>query len=194
VDNTAGKTDRLILREHLERVGVVPTQVEEERLLSCYLKRVNALIREQPGRVLPGVRVLLLRLARNEQFRIGLGTGNLEAAARLKLGLHGLNGFFETGGFGDDSLHRRDVIAAGLRKAYKEYRVAFQRVIIIGDTPGDIAAGKENGVHSVAVATGLYSVAVLKRHKPTMVISDMKEPEEFIARLQELPPIPNVKF
>ena len=118
---------------------------------------------------------------------MGLGTGNLEAAARLKLSLHSLDGFFETGGFGDDALNRGNVIAAGIRKAHRAYGISFQRVVVIGDTPGDIEAGKANGVHSVAVATGVYSVAELKRRNPTLVVRNMKEPEKFIRQLQELP-------
>lgn len=189
-EDTAGKTDRLILRELLEREGLSLTEAEEERLLSRYLQLAGALIRERPGQILPGVRSVLERLARDEHFRIGLGTGNLEAAARLKLRLHDLDAFFETGGFGDDALYRRDVLAAGIRKAGKHYGIAFERVIVIGDTPRDIEASRANRVHSVAVATGSYSVSVLKRSKPTLVIRDMMKPEQFHGLLRKLPPIP----
>jgi phosphoglycolate phosphatase len=182
--DTAGKTDRLILRELLRRQGVIPEQSEELRMLRRYLMYVRALIQKTPGRILPGVRMFLQRFGREEHFNIGLGTGNLEAVARLKLRLHGLDEFFETGGFGDDALCRKDVIAAGIRKARRRYGTDFERVIVIGDTPRDIEASKAVGVYSVAVATGSYLFSQLRAHNPTILIRDMSEPEMVIEQLQ----------
>ena len=47
--DTAGKTDRLILRELLQHQGVTPEQTEEARMLRRYLEHVRALILEKPG-------------------------------------------------------------------------------------------------------------------------------------------------
>jgi phosphoglycolate phosphatase len=192
-DDTAGKTDRLILRELLEREGVTARLELEARLLARYLKHVQALIRKAPGQVLPGVRALLERLEHEDQLVIGLGTGNLEQAARLKLRLHGLNGLFGVGGFGDDALQRRDVIAAGIQKAAGKHGVSFERIAVVGDTPRDIDAAKANGVHSIAVASGSHSASALKNHGASVVLEDMTGTEIFMRELQRLSPTPRVE-
>jgi phosphoglycolate phosphatase len=184
--DTAGKTDRLILRELLEHGGIVPNDELEGKLLARYLKHVQELIRKSPGRVLPGVLALLQRLENEPGVVIGLGTGNLEQAARLKLRLHGLNHFFGVGGFGDDAVLRKDVLAAGIRKAVEKHRVRFERIAVVGDTPRDIDASKANGVHSIAVATGAHSVAALKDHGASAVVEDMTRADLFMSELERL--------
>jgi phosphonatase-like hydrolase len=45
-----------------------------------------------------------------------------------------------------------------------------QRVIKVGDTPVDILAGNNAGVHTVGVLTGPYSIEELREAKPTHII------------------------
>src|SRR5690606_34149149 len=98
-----------------------------------------------PGWCLPGVHELLNAFAHNPDFRLALGTGNVERGARVKLTVHQLNHYFPTGGFGDDAEERADILAAGLRRAREFYNCDFRQVIVIGDTPSDIAAARELG-------------------------------------------------
>jgi phosphoglycolate phosphatase-like HAD superfamily hydrolase len=44
--------------------------------------------------------------------------------------------------------------------------------VIIGDTPLDIIAAQASGIPVIAVATGIYSVDDLTRHKPNAVIDN----------------------
>jgi phosphoglycolate phosphatase len=184
--DTAGKTDLLILRELLEHAGIVPREELESVLLATYLEHAEALIRKRPGWVLPGVRALLERLQRENGVVVGLGTGNLERAARLKLRLHGLDGFFDIGGFGDVALLRRNVIAAGIRTASQKLEISFERIAVVGDTPRDINAARANGVYSIAVATGKYSVADLRNHGASVVVKNMSRPDLFMSVLAQL--------
>ena len=48
-------------------------------------------------------------------------------------------------------------------------------VVIIGDTPNDIACGKAHGARTVAVATGPFSVADLAAHHPDAVLADLAD-------------------
>jgi phosphoglycolate phosphatase len=185
-NDTAGKTDRLILRELLEHAGMAFKDELKDALLAAYLKHVEALIRERPGSVLPGVRALLERLQREKGVVVGLGTGNLEQVARLKLRLHGLDEFFDIGGFGDDALLRRDVIAAGIRKANQKAGLSFDRIAVVGDTPRDINAARANGVHSIAVATGNYPAVVLRKHGASAVMKNMSRLDLFMSVLVRL--------
>src|SRR6266566_1352022 len=96
---------------------------------------------------------------------VGLLTGNLERGAALKLRSAGLDpARFAVGAYGSDSGHRPDLpaIAAG-RAAQRTGRpVAGGDVVIIGDTPADVACGRPIGARTVAVATGSYDAAALR--------------------------------
>jgi phosphoglycolate phosphatase-like HAD superfamily hydrolase len=183
---TAGKTDRLILRELLAASGVSPAQGQEPMLLAQYLRKVTAQIRAAPGMMLPGVKGLLRRLSSQEDLCLGLATGNLEQAARLKLELHGLNGVFRTGGFADDGLYREQVVAAGIRKARQAHGTPFDRIVVVGDTPRDVDAARANRVASIVVATGPFSVAELEKCPADAIMEDLTDHEEFIRQLERL--------
>jgi phosphoglycolate phosphatase len=46
-------------------------------------------------------------------------------------------------------------------------------VVVIGDTPKDVAAAQAIGAESIAVATGSYDVATLQASRPTYAYSDL---------------------
>ncbi|MFN5676986.1 MAG: HAD family hydrolase, partial [Roseiflexaceae bacterium] len=48
-------------------------------------------------------------------------------------------------------------------------------LVIVGDTPNDIACGKAHGARTVAVATGPFSVADLAAHHPDAVLADLSD-------------------
>jgi phosphoglycolate phosphatase-like HAD superfamily hydrolase len=54
--------------------------------------------------------------------------------------------------------------------------VAECRVVVIGDTPKDIAAAKAIGAESIAVATGFFSSEALTACEPTRVFPDLAAP------------------
>jgi len=67
-------------------------------------------------RVLPGVVELRPRLV-DEGYMLGLVTGNVEAAAHIKLHRARLNRFFSFGGHGSDSDNRGDITRIALKRA-----------------------------------------------------------------------------
>lgn len=152
-----GYTDRLIVAEALRRGGV---EADVDPVLEAYL----ALLEEELERardaylVLPGARELCEALSALDGVALGLGTGNVERGARLKLAPGALNRFFAFGGFGSDATERADVLRVGVRRGTA--RLGFTpercRAVVIGDTPRDVAAGLDIGARCVAVATGGY--------------------------------------
>lgn len=187
---TAGKTDPAILRELLERTGLSDVSVDADGLLAAYLRHLEEGFRGDPGEVCPGVRDLLDTLSALAWVRLALGTGNLEQAAWMKLAAHGLAHYFATGGFGTDATQRAAILAAGILKAQARYRMTFGRVVVVGDTPDDIASAAANGVHSIGVATGPFSIDTLRRAGATLVLPDLSETAPFLRALQTLPPTP----
>jgi phosphoglycolate phosphatase-like HAD superfamily hydrolase len=50
-------------------------------------------------------------------------------------------------------------------------------VVVIGDTPLDVAAGRAGGARVVAVATGHYDVESLRATSPDAVLPDLGDTE-----------------
>jgi phosphoglycolate phosphatase-like HAD superfamily hydrolase len=112
---------------------------------------------------MPGVVELLDRLIDDGRL-LGLVTGNVEAAAHIKLSRGNLNRFFSFGGYGSDSRDRTEVTEAALRRAalVSGGTLGESACFSIGDTPRDVVAGHGAGIRVVGVATGRYSVDELR--------------------------------
>lgn len=184
----SGKTDLINLRNLLESCELDPRLAEDDGLIATYLHHLAEAVQADPGVMCPGVGCLLDTLVGQTEMRLALGTGNLEAGARIKLAAHNLNAYFATGGFGSDATERADVIAAGIAKAGIWFGERFERIVVVGDTPLDVACAKVNGVHSIAVATGSFGSEELRQAGATLVFPDLTETEIFLDALRALAP------
>jgi phosphoglycolate phosphatase-like HAD superfamily hydrolase len=161
----AGMTDpeiaAIMFREVLGREG---TTAERSQAIGCYLRHLPDTVAESAGyRLMPGIEALLDRLI-DGGLLLGLVTGNIEAAAHIKLSRGGLNRFFSFGGYGSDSGDRTEVTRAALRRAELVSGGSLDdgSCIAVGDTPRDVKAGHGAGLRVVGVATGKYSVEDLR--------------------------------
>lgn len=187
--NMSGKTDGLILREIMDHLGPAAATLDVPQFWQTYLGFLGEGLAREPGSLCPGVGPLLDRLVARPDVHLALGTGNLEAGARLKLAPHGLNPYFATGGFGSDAVDRAEVIAAGIAKARALYGLDFDRIAVVGDTPRDVACAAANGAHSIGVATGRFSVAELSAAGATAAMADLSRAEEFVELIASLPTV-----
>jgi len=160
----AGMTDpeiaAIVFREVIGREG---SAAERAKAIGCYLEHLPDAVAESPGyEVMPGVEELLPRLI-DEGVLLGLVTGNIEAAAHIKLARANLNRFFGFGGYGSDSADRTEVTEAALTRGELVSGGTFgdAACIAVGDTPRDVEAGHGAGIGVVGVATGAYSVQLL---------------------------------
>jgi phosphoglycolate phosphatase-like HAD superfamily hydrolase len=182
-----GKTDPAIVREIL-RVRLEnpsPSGREIETILESYLYFLKDEIRLSPAyRVLPGIIALLDHLVAHDDALLGLATGNIEMGGRVKLERGGLNRYFEFGGFGSDSEDRTELVRKGAVRAADKSGRSFQPpdVFVIGDTPLDIAAGKNAGFKTVGVATGSYSVEQLLAAGATFAVVDLEKDRDYFMR------------
>jgi phosphoglycolate phosphatase len=161
----AGMTDpeiaRIVFREAIGREG---SPEERARAIGSYLKHLPDTVAESAGyRVMPGIEALLDRLI-DQGLLLGLVTGNIEAAAHIKLARAGFNRFFSFGGYGSDSSDRTEVTKAALGRGglVSGSTLSNGACIAVGDTPRDVKAGHGAGIEVVGVATGRYSVEQLE--------------------------------
>jgi len=173
--NTPGLTDPEIvfsvLKERMDKNHI------ENKLLLCLRKIENIFpkyLNNEPIKLLPGVKKLLETLLKNN-ISLAIVTGNLESIAWAKLKKAKINHYFITGAFGSDFKKRVTLVRLAIERAKKHLTQSFDSVYLIGDTPRDIAAGKEVGIKTIAVATGTSSKKVLKKSGADLVIKNLLE-------------------
>jgi phosphoglycolate phosphatase-like HAD superfamily hydrolase len=173
----AGRTDPWIVRMALMQYGVTADDALIHEVLRRYVAHLpRELELASAFEVLPGVLSLLAELTARPDVVLGLGTGNTEPAAYAKLARGGLDSFFSFGGFGSDHTDRAELLRAGLKRGLEQTgaRPGVAHVVVIGDTPHDVAAAQAIGAHCVAVSTGGYDGPALEAAGATVVVSDLR--------------------
>lgn len=187
----AGMTDRAIVRRALVGLGVRADEAAIDAVLEAYLTTLEDEVqRAADYRVHAGITAAieaLEDLAGGAPVAIGLGTGNIERGARVKLARVGLDGRFGFGGFGSDAEDRAELVEIGAERGAARLGVApgACRVVVIGDTPLDVAAARAVGAESLAVATGPFSVEELAATGATWAFPDLAAPRALEALLGE---------
>jgi phosphoglycolate phosphatase-like HAD superfamily hydrolase len=182
-----GKTDPQIVRELMRLEGHDDAHIDArmdallERYVT-YLERELASPAHRPT-VYDGVRELLDALEARDDVVLGLLTGNLERGARVKLDAVGIDADrFKVNAFGSDSEHRPDLPAVARQRARDQLGLHLEGdcIVVIGDTPADIACGRSIGARAIGVATGRYSVDELRAHDPAAVFPDLRDTDEVV--------------
>ena len=172
----AGRTDPWIVRTALMQYGVTANDALIHEVLRRYVAHLpRELELASAFEVLPGVLSLLAELTARDDVVVGLGTGNTQPAAYAKLARGGLDSFFSFGGFGSDHTDRAELLRTGLSRGLERAgaRPGGARVVVIGDTPHDVAAAQAIGAHCVAVSTGGYDGSALEAAGATVVVPDL---------------------
>jgi phosphoglycolate phosphatase-like HAD superfamily hydrolase len=174
----SGRTDHSIFREIMKISRSAELSREEISTLGAlYLDHLEQEMKNAPVRILNGVLGFLDAARRHSGILSGLGTGNLERGARLKLEPVGLNPYFAFGGFGSDAEDRAEMLRFGQRRAedIAGEKLDASQVLVIGDTPLDVAAARRCGYRVAAVATGRYSHDNLKAARPDFVFDNLSQ-------------------
>jgi len=181
--NVSGSTDTAIVQDILRHHLLDVSTANVNRYLGGYLVWLKQYLASQSGAILPGVISLLDVLAKDGQA-IGLLTGNVRRGAQIKLTAHGIWDRFSFGAFGDDNSDRNQLgpIAKQRAEAALSTEFAAHDIVIIGDTPKDIACARAFGAVAVAVATGRYSLANLSEHQPDHLVGDLADTKDLLFR------------
>ena len=188
-----GKTDPQIVSELLLAAGRPVPHDEEHVAALCdrYVALLETELRAAapgvPGSVLlPGVAELLDALEGESSVLLGLLTGNLVVGAALKLRAAGLDpARFVVGAYGSDAAHRPHLPPIAARRAEPHFgRVPHGReVVIVGDTPADVACGASVDAHTIGVATGAYTAAELAGAGAHAVFEDLTDTSAVLAAI-----------
>jgi len=184
----AGRSDRAIAHEIMQRSGIGPSLSNWQNFYSDYCQRLEQVLAACDGELLPGVVELLDTLESDQHTALGLLTGNTSFGAQAKTAAYGLAGRFAFGGYGDERTDR-DLIAADALQAAKRWITrsgngeALCGAMVIGDTPADVRCGRSIDAFVVAVATGGSAVDELAKCEPDLLLEDLTDVDALLAEV-----------
>jgi phosphoglycolate phosphatase-like HAD superfamily hydrolase len=188
-----GKTGPQIVRELLTMAG--HPECDSEDRITAVCERYVALLTAELAKpthattLYPGIKELLAALEPFEmdgRALVGLLTGNVHHGAALKLRSAGLDpARFAVGAFGSDSPRRADLPAVAARRASEctGHRLTGDDLVVVGDTPDDVACARPMGARTVAVATGFYKADALRAAGATHVFENLGDTQAVLAAL-----------
>lgn len=182
-----GKTDPQIVRDLMRHEGHSDAVIDDRLgdVLTRYADRLGIELRD-PSHipiVHPGVPELLDSLECRDDIVLGLLTGNIESGATQKLRAVGLDpARFVIGAFGSDHEHRLELPAIAATRARHQLGREVE-LVVIGDTPADVACGAGAKRRAIAVATGRYSLAELTACGPSAAFEDLSDTEAVMAAI-----------
>ncbi len=179
----AGKTDPQIVHELLAGAGIERCEVKHRLpgLWERYTELLDVELRTAKVQVFPGVlRLLDLIEKPGKDALLGLLTGNIDVGAQRKVDAAGI-GFarFAVGAYGSDAEQRNELpeIALERAEALTGIRFAGESLVIVGDTPADVACAAHLGARTVAVATGVYERDELEACGPDALFDTFENAE-----------------
>jgi len=178
--DTDGKIDNQIIIEVLELHGLSAEAIKKK--LKKATKEMGKYFyihkNEENYVTLAGVKDLLIEL-KNRKIPIGVLSGNVETIGWGKIELAGIRKYFDFGSFGNSGFRRIDLITIAEKEAEVKLKrdISKKNFVIIGDTPRDIQCGKEGGIATIGVATGLFSKAELEKEGADLIVPSFEKEE-----------------
>lgn len=187
----AGRTDAWIVRQMAAAHGISCDEGCCRRFQEAYLGYLTReVVRPGPRKgVLPGVHRLLDTLASRRDAHLGLLTGNFRRGAEIKLQHFNLWHYFAAGAFGDVATDRNGLLRTAMATVVQAGGPAVEPgdVVIIGDTPLDIAVAVAGGARSIGVATGSYTADELRDSGADAAVDDLSDLDRVMSALRLSP-------
>lgn len=175
----AGRLDRRIISD-----AMAYHQVKVHDINMFYKTYGRALLDEMQ-RLKPyvheGVIEILEETERSGKVLNTVGTGNCKVGADMKLDFTGLTSYMKLGGYGSEHELRAELIKAVISQSQSMLGKTFDKeaIYVVGDTPRDIQAGKDNGVKTIGLLTGGYTREDLDQYAPDAVLSSLQDKDAF---------------
>lgn len=161
----AGRTDPSLVQEIFERHQLEATSERMRRFFEAYVFWLDYLLCKTGGGICAGIWNFIHGVKKLKCPPIlGLLTGNIRLGAEIKLRHYQLWDYFQTGAFGDDHSDRNVLAQIAQERASRlaGHGLSGDEILVIGDTPLDIACAEAIGARMLAVATGPYPVEQLR--------------------------------
>ena len=162
----------MLTRAGASRATIRRALPEIQRVAERYYLRVCPEIHDK---CCPSVLDVLERLARRN-ILLGLVTGNLTRIGWHKLKRAGLHHHFRFGAFGEMAATRAGLARMAIRQARDQAWIGREAPIsLIGDSPNDVIAARENRIRSIAVRTGITPPAELEAERPDFLLRTLRD-------------------
>ncbi len=174
----AGRTDTALAREFFFQNQVEPTPANFRRFFDSYVFWLDHLLGQLNGHTCPGVWEFIRAVESLPQPPVlGLLTGNIRLGAEIKLRHFALWNFFQTGAFGDDHEERDQLAVIARTRGGKLLGrdLRDKEILVIGDTPMDVACANAIEARCLAVATGSHKLSELQKLKPAWAVKDLRQ-------------------
>ena len=138
----------------------------------------------EPGvtNALPGIIEMLDEIERTENATLGLVTGNFPETGRTKITAAGIDADrFTINAWGSDSPntppHRNDLPGVAIQRFLEATGAPIEgeHVVIIGDTPHDVACARAHNCRCIATATGIFSREDLESCGADLAVDDLSD-------------------
>ncbi len=185
-----GCTDRQAIRDLMLAAGL-----SLETIWSQYEDVSEAMTAELQRRIVEGLHnirpctgapEIVAALAARDDVLVGLLTGNLPSTAHIKLRAAGYDpSLFRVGAYGSESADRTELPPLAIARAAEltGTRLTGKQVVIIGDTPADIACARAVGARSIAVLTGRHKRSDLEATCPDFIYDDLSDAASILAAI-----------
>lgn len=177
----AGRTDKDIFSD---LVGGTNEPELFSRLKELYVGMMESELSAEHVELIPGAEEAVHFAAEND-YHVGLCTGNFREVAFRKVEAAGFEGVFRFGGFGcdhEDRIHLPGEADSDFRSVTGE-SAEPQQYIVIGDTPNDIRCARHFGARALAVTTGDFARETLKPHQPDLILDSLGEPKSWFGSI-----------
>ena len=177
-----GRTQEAIFVDTLADAGIGLDQFHDKRdeLYQTFLDNFQGILDQGDYQIntLPGAIQLIEYLNSNENFVLGLVTGNHTEAARLKMLNAGLDpNVYLAGAYGEESSNRPDLVPLAKDRAEtitgKEFPEYY--TIVVGDTTRDVLSAKSVNATSFAVTTGTDERDLLESVNPDSIFDNLHQ-------------------
>ena len=189
IDQVAGFTDPVIVREALKTVQFKRSHLNQtvEKILGIYLARLKTEYPRYEKPHLSDDAIELVKRCKQEKWHVGLLSGNLRAAAKIKLERFLIWKEFEFGVFGDDAACRDDLIPRASEEALQTLKKTFthDQMVLVGDTANDARVANLHGVRSLIVLRHPEWRQKIKDQNPTMLVDSFNDIETIMDWLRQ---------